>query len=69
MIYTLREGNSTLVQEIQEQLNGMTPACIVASVGGAGLLTGILLGLEKAGERPETVEHIQINLILTITSE
>lgn len=38
-----------MIDEIEEQLNGQKPACIVASVGGGGLLVGILQGMEKAG--------------------
>lgn len=46
------EGNSTIVKEILEQLaeQGASPlASIVASVGGGGLLAGILQGLSASG--------------------
>jgi len=44
-----RDGNSTLVDEVKTQLNGEVPSCIVASVGGGGLLMGVLSGLKRAG--------------------
>lgn len=43
------EGNSTMVNEIKEDLKNEKPACIVASVGGGGLVCGILMGLEECG--------------------
>jgi L-serine/L-threonine ammonia-lyase len=42
-------GNSTMVTEIQEQLNGVKPSCVATSVGGGGLLVGVLQGLERVG--------------------
>ncbi|QDZ20638.1 serine/threonine dehydratase [Chloropicon primus] len=48
------EGNSTLVDEIAEQLPaGVKPSAILASVGGGGLLMGILQGLRKRGWRED----------------
>ncbi|KAL8922912.1 MAG: hypothetical protein Q9208_004874 [Pyrenodesmia sp. 3 TL-2023] len=44
------EGNSTLVQEVADQMRGLEedkPDAMVCSVGGGGLLCGILLGLER----------------------
>jgi len=43
------EGHSVIVEEIQDDLKGRRPACIAMSVGGGGMLMGILLGMEKAG--------------------
>eukprot|EP01117_Protostelium_nocturnum_P003644 TRINITY_DN14929_c0_g1_i2.p1 TRINITY_DN14929_c0_g1~~TRINITY_DN14929_c0_g1_i2.p1 ORF type:complete len:338 (-),score=89.45 TRINITY_DN14929_c0_g1_i2:64-1077(-) len=47
----LWEGHSTMAIEIGNQLEEMRiqrkPKAIVASVGGGGLLTGLLLGLDK----------------------
>ena len=42
-------GHSTVVDEIVQQLPGVgnTPAMIIASVGGGGLICGILEGLER----------------------
>ncbi len=45
----LWEGHATLVEEVREQLEGVTPDLIVGSVGGGGLLMGILTGLKKVG--------------------
>lgn len=42
-------GNATMVDEIKQQLAGRTPAAIVASVGGGGLLMGVLRGLDRNG--------------------
>ncbi|KAI4206227.1 MAG: hypothetical protein LQ346_001198 [Caloplaca aetnensis] len=44
------EGNSTLAQEVADQMRGMEgeqPDAMVCSVGGGGLLCGVLLGLER----------------------
>lgn len=44
------EGVSTMVEEIQRQLpGGGSPDAIVLSVGGGGLLSGVMLGLDKVG--------------------
>lgn len=48
-------GNSTLIDELHTQLNGVAPDAIVCSVGGGGLLNGILLGLEKYGWTETTI--------------
>ncbi|ORX80804.1 serine dehydratase-like protein [Basidiobolus meristosporus CBS 931.73] len=45
----LWEGNSTLIKEIATQNNFTKPGAIVCSVGGGGLLGGILLGLRSQG--------------------
>ncbi|KAK7789463.1 hypothetical protein R5R35_005857 [Gryllus longicercus] len=42
------EGHSTIISEIQEQLNEK-PSIVIVPVGGGGLLLGILQGLENAG--------------------
>ncbi|XP_075257766.1 serine dehydratase-like [Convolutriloba macropyga] len=42
------EGNSTLMDELRNQLSPETiPSCIVVSVGGGGLLLGIIEGLKR----------------------
>lgn len=42
------DGHSSIVDEIQEQFSeGETPDCIIASVGGGGLLCGIIEGLMR----------------------
>jgi L-serine/L-threonine ammonia-lyase len=38
-----------MVNEVKEDLEGAKPSCIVVSVGGGGLLLGVLRGLEKVG--------------------
>jgi len=43
------EGHSVIVEELQDDLKGRRPACIAMSVGGGGMLMGILIGMEKAG--------------------
>lgn len=40
------EGNSFLVDELVEQMDG-PPDVVIASVGGGGLLRGLQLGLER----------------------
>lgn len=47
-ILNYREGHSTIVTEILQQ-TAAKPAAIVLSVGGGGLLCGVLKGLHKHG--------------------
>ncbi|KAF2142239.1 uncharacterized protein K452DRAFT_287456 [Aplosporella prunicola CBS 121167] len=42
-------GNAGLVDELNTQLNGEAPDAIICSVGGGGLLIGIVQGLAAAG--------------------
>ena len=47
-------GHASLVEEIKQQWaeaqpGGQPPGCVVLSVGGGGLLCGVLEGLEKVG--------------------
>lgn len=42
-------GNSTMIPEIYEDLDGIVPGGIVASVGGGGLVCGICEGLSRVG--------------------
>lgn len=44
----LWEGHSSMVTELKEQLANK-PAAIICSVGGGGLLGGIITGCEKEG--------------------
>ncbi|KAJ1307332.1 hypothetical protein OPQ81_001438 [Rhizoctonia solani] len=47
---TLWEGHSTLIHEVERQLpNGVKPDAILCSVGGAGLLGGVLHGISDVG--------------------
>jgi L-serine/L-threonine ammonia-lyase len=41
------QGNSTMIDEIVEELPGVD--AVIASVGGGGLLAGVLTGLERHG--------------------
>lgn len=44
------DGHASLVHEIREDLGeGVTPGMVIASVGGGGLLMGVLQGLQEAG--------------------
>ncbi|KAI7829833.1 tryptophan synthase beta subunit-like PLP-dependent enzyme [Gamsiella multidivaricata] len=43
------EGNSTMISELKAQLGGIVPDAIVCSVGGGGLMNGVILGCQAAG--------------------
>ncbi len=44
------EGNSSLVDELADQMpGGIVPDCIVASVGGGGLMCGLIEGVVRRG--------------------
>jgi len=38
-----------MIDELKEQLGGVTPDAIICSVGGGGLMNGVILGCQKAG--------------------
>jgi L-serine/L-threonine ammonia-lyase len=40
------QGNSTLVDEIKDQIEGK-PDAVICSVGGGGMMNGIVLGLQR----------------------
>jgi L-serine/L-threonine ammonia-lyase len=42
-------GNSTIIDELFDDFEGSPPDAIVCSVGGGGLLNGIMLGLDRCG--------------------
>ncbi len=42
-------GNASVIDEISEQMNGQVPDCIVASVGGGGLVLGLIEGMIRNG--------------------
>ena len=44
-----RDGHSSVVSELHKQLNGARPDVLVVSVGGGGLLCGIVQGLYRVG--------------------
>ncbi|KAF9185577.1 hypothetical protein BGZ51_002561 [Haplosporangium sp. Z 767] len=43
------EGNSTMIDELKQQMGGIVPDAIVCSVGGGGLVNGVILGCQAAG--------------------
>jgi L-serine/L-threonine ammonia-lyase len=43
------EGHSTMIDEIHLQLQGKRPDVVVLSVGGGGLMCGVLQGMHKYG--------------------
>lgn len=44
-----RYGHASIVEEVKDQLHGLTPDLIVVSVGGGGLMNGVLEGLHRVG--------------------
>ena len=47
MSLNLRTGVSSLISEIEEQMQGAIPDCFIVSVGGGGLICGVIEGLIK----------------------
>jgi len=43
------EGHTSLVKELESELGGEKPGAVVLSVGGGGLLNGVVEGLRRAG--------------------
>jgi len=43
------DGHATLVEELVEDLNGVPPDIIVTSVGGGGLMCGVVQGVRAVG--------------------
>lgn len=43
------EGHGSMITELKDQLGPNKPAAIFCSVGGGGLLGGVLVGCEKEG--------------------
>ena len=41
------EGHGSVIDELKSDLNGIKPSLIICSVGGGGLLLGILNGLKR----------------------
>ncbi|KAL1919227.1 uncharacterized protein VTP21DRAFT_1919 [Calcarisporiella thermophila] len=41
-------GNATMMEEVKEQL-GMVPDAVVCTVGGGGLMNGVILGMREVG--------------------
>ena len=55
-----REGNSTLIDEIKDQMGDKIPDCIIASVGGGGLMIGLIEGLIKNGWMEKEIKLIAV---------
>jgi len=51
--HSIYEGNSTMIRELKKQIDTQ-PDCIVCSVGGSGLLMGVLHGVNQLGWSRET---------------
>ena len=47
--YLCRSGHSSVMVEIKQQLCGRRPDLVILSVGGGGLLCGVLQGLHQEG--------------------
>lgn len=47
------EGNSTMVEEMAQQLGGERPDAVVCSVGGGGLLRGVGWGLDSLATKSD----------------
>ncbi|KAG0231617.1 hypothetical protein BGW41_002146 [Actinomortierella wolfii] len=43
------EGNSSMVEELKVQMGSVEPDAIICSVGGGGLLCGVIQGCQKVG--------------------
>lgn len=46
---TLWEGHASMIGEISSDLKGIKPDAIFCSVGGGGLLAGIIVGCKRIG--------------------
>lgn len=57
------EGHSALITEIEEQMHGFDePAdVVVCSVGGGGLINGIMLGLKRMGMSKTEIVAVETN--------
>lgn len=48
-LYLVRYGHASIVEEVKVQLQGLIPDLFVVSVGGGGLMNGVLEGLHRVG--------------------
>jgi L-serine/L-threonine ammonia-lyase len=53
-------GNASLIDEISEQMSGEVPDCIIASVGGGGLVLGLIEGMIRNGWMSKGVKIIAV---------
>ena len=44
-----RYGHASMVDEVKEALHGITPDLMIISVGGGGLMNGVLEGMHRVG--------------------
>ena len=58
-----RTGASSLIDEINEQLNSQIPDCIIVSVGGGGLICGVIEGLIKNGWINKNIKVIAVETV------
>lgn len=50
IVTDIRDGYSSIIDEIKKQLNGKIPSCLMLSVGGGGMLLGFMTGLKRHGK-------------------
>lgn len=55
-----RIGHSSIIDEIKEQMNGVLPDCIIASVGGGGLVLGLIEGLIRHNWMQKNIKIIAV---------
>lgn len=55
----LWEGHATLVDEVREDWGDTAPDLVIISVGGGGLLCGVIQGLERCGWRDTPVLAVE----------
>ena len=56
------EGHSTMITEMQQQLQErgeIAPDAVICSVGGGGLFSGVMIGLDKVGWRDTKVLAVE----------
>jgi L-serine/L-threonine ammonia-lyase len=61
------EGHGTLVDELEVQMGSRGYDAIIASVGGGGLLAGIMDGLERHGRLADTAYKRPVKVMATET--
>ena len=61
MFLSFRNGHSSLVTELNSQLQGTKPDALVLSVGGGGLLNGVVQGLQSSGWGDVPVIAVETN--------
>lgn len=54
------KGNASLIDEVSNQLEGKVPDCIICSVGGGGLILGIIEGIIQNGWIDKQIKIIAV---------